>query len=216
MFEVYLFLLSKGLDFKAQFFYMFQKNWLSKHMFYFFRTGSMFKAYFFRIFQRNWFPKNLFFSNGFDVQSTSSFYIFQRNWFSKHGFYFFRAGSMFKAHLVFPIFRRNWFSKHFFFLERVQCSQHIFFPHFPKELIFYSRFLFVSIGFNVQSTSSLYMLKNLISTHIFFLHFRRVEFSRHILFLHLLGVLFSKHTWFLHCPTGWIYTQSTSHSSRVA
>ena len=188
MFEVYLFLLSKGLDFKAQFFYMFQKNWLSKHMFYFFRTGSMFKAYFFRIFQRNWFPKNLFFLNGFNVQSTSSFYIF----------------------------RRNWFSKHFFFLERVQCSQHIFFPHFPKELIFYSRFLFVSIGFNVQSTSSLYMLKNLISTHIFFLHFRRVEFSRHILFLHLLGVLFSKHTWFLHCPTGWIYTQSTSHSSRVA
>ena len=169
MFEVYLFLLSKGLDFKAQFFYMFQKNWLSKHMFYFFRTGSMFKAYFFRIFQRNWFPKNLF------------------------------------------------------FFERVQCSKHIFFLHFPKELIFKARFLFFSSGFNVQSLfspfsegigfQSTFFFSNGVNVHSTssFHIFQRNWFSIHGFYLFRSGSMFKAHLlyicwriWFQHTSSFYI------------
>ena len=157
MFEVYLFLLSKGLDFKAQSFYMFQKNWLSKHMFYFlflsnrFNVQSIFfphfpkelvskKLVFFERVQCSkhifflHFPKELifkarflFFSSGFNVQSTSCFPHFPKELVFK-ALFFSRTGSMFTAHLL------STFSKGIDFLftvsicfDRVQCSKHIFF-----------------------------------------------------------------------------------------
>ena len=178
MFEVYLFLLSKGLDFKAQFFYMFQKNWLSKHMFYFFRTGSMFKAYFPAFSKGIGFQKTCFFLNGFNVQSTSSFYIFQRNWFSKHGFYFFRAGSMFKA-----------------------C-----FPHFPKELVFKALFfsrtgsMFTahllstfSKGIDFLFTVSICFDRVQCSKHIFFIYVEEFDFNTHLLSTFPKGWIFKAH-----------------------
>ena len=125
-------------------------------------------------------------------------------------FYFFRTGSMFKAYF-FRIFQRNWFPKNLFFFERVQCSKHIFFLHFPKELIFKARFLFFSSGFNVQSTSCFpHFPKELVFKALFFSRTGSMftahllsTFSKGIDFLFTVSICFdrvqcSKHIFFIY------------------